>query len=135
MFHMYSELLPHALKHQQWRWYLYNLASLQCICAGLKTVWVLQGNMKWWQREEFMFLPEIKSQSPSCSTVILLTQTFWSVVWMRTTRFQFNCLKPSSYCFYVPPGLTSKNSRWCTHCVYVLCTDLRTNSNFHLIQH
>jgi hypothetical protein len=26
-----------------------------------------------------------------------------------------------------------KNSTWCPHCVYVFCTDLRTNSNFCLI--
>jgi hypothetical protein len=26
-------------------------------------------------------------------------------------------------------------STWCPHCVYVFCTDLRTNSNFCLIKH
>jgi hypothetical protein len=35
----------------------------------------------------------------------------------------------------IPPGLTLKNSTWCPHCVYVFCTDLRTNSNFCLIKH
>jgi hypothetical protein len=28
-----------------------------------------------------------------------------------------------------------KNFTWCPHCVYVFCTDLRTNSNFCLIKH
>jgi hypothetical protein len=32
---------------------------------------------------------------------------------LRTTRFNIK-----------------KNSTWCLHCVYVFCTDLRTNSNF-----
>jgi hypothetical protein len=36
---------------------------------------------------------------------------------------------------YIPPGLTLKNSTWCSHCVYVFCTDLRTNRNFCLIKH
>jgi len=27
------------------------------------------------------------------------------------------------------------NSTWCWHCFYMICTDLRTNSNFCLIQH
>jgi hypothetical protein len=47
----------------------------------------------------------------------------------------FNLLKPSGNFTYVPPGLTLKNSTWCSHCVYVFCVDLRTNSNFCLIKH
>jgi hypothetical protein len=39
-----------------------------------------------------------------------------------------NLLKPSGN--YIRPGLTLKNSTWCPHCVYVFCTDLRTNSDF-----
>jgi len=35
----------------------------------------------------------------------------------------------------MPPGLTFRNSTWCCHCVHVLCTDLRTDSNLYLIQH
>jgi hypothetical protein len=50
------------------------------------------------------------------------------------TYIMINLLKPSGK-LYVPPGLTLKNSTWCPHCVYVFCTDLRTNSNFCLIKH
>jgi hypothetical protein len=45
-----------------------------------------------------------------------------------------NLLKPSSN-FTYNQVLTLKNSTWCPHCVYVFCTDLRTNSNFCLIHH
>ena len=34
---------------------------------------------------------------------------------------------------YVRPGLTIRNSTWCPHCVYVFCTDLRTNSDLYNI--
>jgi hypothetical protein len=44
--------------------------------------------------------------------------TFWSLaVTLHITRFNI------------------KNSTWCSHCVYVFCTDLRTNSNFCLKKH
>jgi hypothetical protein len=44
--------------------------------------------------------------------------TFYSLaVTLHTTRFNI------------------KNFTWCPHCVYVFCTDLRTNSNFCLIKH
>ena len=33
----------------------------------------------------------------------------------------------------MPPGLTFNNSTWCSHCVCVFCTDLRTNCNFYII--
>jgi len=36
---------------------------------------------------------------------------------------------------YIPPGLSLKNSTRCSHCVYVFCTDLTTNSDFCLTQH
>jgi hypothetical protein len=36
---------------------------------------------------------------------------------------------------YAPPGSTSKNSAWWLHCIYVFCMDLRTNSDFSLLQH
>jgi hypothetical protein len=50
------------------------------------------------------------------------------------TRPMINPLKPSCN-FTYHQGLTLKNSTWCPHCVYVFCTDLRTNSNFCLITH
>jgi hypothetical protein len=49
---------------------------------------------------------------------VQLTLTFQNLaVTLRTTRFN------------------TKISTWCPHCVYVFCTDLRTNSNFYLIKH
>jgi hypothetical protein len=45
-----------------------------------------------------------------------------------------NLLKPSGN-FTYEQVLRLKNSTWCPHCVYVFCTDLRTNSNFCLIKH
>jgi hypothetical protein len=39
-------------------------------------------------------------------------------------RGNINLLKPS--------GLTLTNSTWCSHCIYVFCTDFRTNSKFAL---
>jgi hypothetical protein len=54
----------------------------------------------------------------------------------RCDSVVINLLKPSGkLIYYVPPVLTLKNSTWCPHCVYVFCTDLRTNSNFWLIKH
>ena len=36
---------------------------------------------------------------------------------------------------YVPPGLTFKNSKFCSHFMYVFCMDLRTNRDLcHLQQ-
>jgi len=34
----------------------------------------------------------------------------------------------------MPPGLGFQSSTWCSHCVYMLCMDLRTNSDFCHVQ-
>jgi hypothetical protein len=43
-------------------------------------------------------------------------------------EFPFNLLEPSG-------NYTYDQVTWCPHCVYVFCTDLRTNSNLCLIKH
>jgi len=41
----------------------------------------------------------------------------------------------ASRLLYVPPGLTFKNSTWCSHCVYVFCADLTADNYFRFTQH
>jgi len=36
---------------------------------------------------------------------------------------------------YLPPGLKLKNSTWLSHCIYVFCVALRTNSNICFMHH
>jgi hypothetical protein len=64
-----------------------------------------------------------------------LTHTTHNEILIAVTyiNLRFNLLKPSGN-FTYHQVLTLKNSTWCPHCVYVFCTDLRTNSNFWLIK-
>jgi len=43
----------------------------------------------------------------------------------------------AKWLLYVPPGLTLKKKFYIlpTHCIYVFCVDLRTNSDYFSIQH
>ena len=53
---------------------------------------------------------------------------------LHVSRIRVTFLKPRGN-FYVPPGLILKNSTWCSHCVYVSCTDITADSDFCLTQH
>jgi len=48
-------------------------------------------------------------------------------------RIYFNLLKPETYFMF--PQLLQKFFILPTHCIYVFCVDLRTNSDYFPIQH
>jgi hypothetical protein len=77
------------------------------------------------QRHSLIFCG--KCASPAGNNVRIIC-----VVWIDQQEY---ALTFYSLAVYVPRGLRFRNSTWCTHCVCVFWTDLKTNSNLLLIHH
>jgi hypothetical protein len=62
-----------------------------------------------------------------------LSKVFFSLP--EVVFLSFRLTIKAQWSLYIPPGLTFTNSVLPIQCVYVLYMDLRTNSEFFLIQH
>jgi hypothetical protein len=129
---LYTICFKHQTSHFKTLKHLYLTTILSClknkkIFASLCFEFVkflLNTSWTYWPTDNLLFWTHWQTDTH--------TYTHTTSVRQNKSTYIVNVLKLLRR---LPPGLTLINSTWCSHCVYVLCTDLRTNCDFCLIQH